>query len=82
MFKGTRKEVVLDPPGRSSVTITAVGTGAGYEACARTIGVTMRKDALCEIGPCAFGGVYQPSLMETFGRGTIYACVLRRGRLG
>jgi guanosine-diphosphatase len=39
------------------------------------VDVVMAKDALCEVGPCAFGGVYQPSLMETFGAGSIYACV-------
>jgi guanosine-diphosphatase len=57
------------------VNVTIVGTGAGFESCRRIVDVVMAKDALCEVEPCAFGGVYQPSLMETFGHGSIYAYV-------
>jgi guanosine-diphosphatase len=75
LVKDGTKEVQLDPPGRKPVTVTFVGTGAGFEACRRVVDVVMAKDALCEVEPCAFGGVYQPKLMETFGKGPIYACV-------
>lgn len=75
LVKGGRKVVELDPPGRARVKVTLVGTGAGFEACRRVVDVVMAKDALCEVEPCAFGGVYQPSLMRTFGSGPIYACV-------
>ncbi|GAA93896.1 uncharacterized protein L969DRAFT_70134 [Mixia osmundae IAM 14324] len=68
-----KKMVTLDPPGRPKVNVTFVGTGAGFDACRRVVDVTMAKDALCEVEPCAFGGVYQPKLMETFGQGPIYA---------
>lgn len=73
LVKGGRKTVLLDPPGRKAVNVTLLGTGAGFEACRRVVDVVMAKDALCEEEPCAFGGVYQPRLMETFGSGPIYA---------
>ena len=73
LVKGGKKRVTLDPPGRPAVTVTFVGTGAGFDACRRIVDVVMAKDALCEVEPCAFGGVYQPRLMETFGSGPIYA---------
>ena len=76
MVKGGKKRVELDPPGRKTVNVTFVGTGAGFEACRRVVDVIMAKDALCEVEPCAFGGVYQPKLMETFGSGPIYAYVV------
>lgn len=73
LVKGGRKTVLLDPPGRKAVNVTLLGTGAGFDACRRVVDVVMAKDALCETEPCAFGGVYQPRLMETFGSGPIYA---------
>lgn len=76
LVKGLSKRVTLDPPGFNSVNVTMLGTGGGFEACKRVVDVTMAKDAFCDVEPCAFGGVYQPSLMETFKRGTIYAYVL------
>lgn len=74
LVKGGRKTILLDPPGRKAVNITLVGTGAGFDACRRIVDVIMAKDALCEEEPCAFGGIYQPKLMETFGdKSPIYA---------
>lgn len=75
LVKGGKKIVELDPPGREKVKVTFVGTGAGFEACRRVVDVVMAKDALCPVEPCAFGGVYQPKLMDTFSKGPIYACV-------
>lgn len=73
LVKDGRKTVLLDPPGRPAVNVTFIGTGGGFEACRRVVDVVMAKDALCDVEPCAFGGVYQPRLMETFGSGPIYA---------
>jgi guanosine-diphosphatase len=73
LVKAGKKTVLLDPPGRKAVNVTFVGTGGGFDACRRLVDVVMAKDALCEVEPCAFGGVYQPQLMETFGSGPIYA---------
>ena len=32
----------------------------------------LRKDAKCELAPCSFGGVHQPSLEQTFAREDVY----------
>lgn len=74
MFKGETKVVELDPPGRSKVSVTMVGTGAGFEACRRVVEVMIAKDAVCEEEPCAFAGVYQPGLGEVFAAGKVWAC--------
>ncbi|KAM0748379.1 hypothetical protein T439DRAFT_304797 [Meredithblackwellia eburnea MCA 4105] len=73
MFKGETKVVDLDPPGRKPVTVTMVGTGAGFEACRRVVDVMIAKDAMCETPPCAFAGVYQPALGEVFSAGKVWA---------
>lgn len=75
LFKGETKVVELDPPGRSKVSVTMVGTGAGFEACRRIVDVMIAKDAVCEEEPCAFAGVYQPGLGEVFAAGKVWACV-------
>ncbi|KAI8363940.1 nucleoside phosphatase GDA1/CD39 [Blakeslea trispora] len=46
--------------------IQLVGTGAGHAACRGVIEKVFNKEKLCEMAPCAFDGVYQPPLMETF----------------
>lgn len=75
MFRGETKVVELDPPGREKVSVTMVGTGAGFEACRRVVDVMIAKDAVCEEPPCAFAGVYQPSLGEVFSAGKVWAYV-------
>lgn len=32
----------------------------------------LKKDAACELAPCSFGGVYQPSLGKTFAKEDVY----------
>ena len=73
MFAGEMKRVELDPPGRSKVNVTMVGTGAGFEACRRVVDVMIAKDAVCEEPPCAFAGVYQPALGDVFAAGKVWA---------
>jgi len=73
MFKGETKQVKLDPPGRAEVSVTMVGTGAGFEACRRVVEVMIAKDAACEQQPCAFAGVYQPKMQEVFSAGRVWA---------
>ncbi|GAA5914833.1 guanosine diphosphatase [Sporobolomyces salmoneus] len=73
MFEGETKLVKLDPPGRSEVNVTMVGTGAGFEACRRVVEVMIAKDAACEHPPCAFAGVYQPKMAEVFSAGKVWA---------
>lgn len=71
LVKDGRKKVELEP----DQTIELVGTGAGFDACRRLVEVIMAKDALCPLGPCAFGGVYQPRFVDNFKSGPIYAYV-------
>ncbi|OBZ68841.1 Guanosine-diphosphatase [Grifola frondosa] len=33
-----------------------------FDACNRIVELVMAKDAICEVKPCSFNGVYQPSL--------------------
>ncbi|ORE06967.1 nucleoside phosphatase GDA1/CD39 [Rhizopus microsporus var. microsporus] len=47
-------------------TVTLIGTGAGHAACRSVVERVFNKDKLCETNPCAFDGVYQPPLTETF----------------
>lgn len=46
--------------------IQLIGTGAGHAACRGVIEKVFGKDKECAIAPCAFDGVYQPPLTETF----------------
>ena len=80
MFKGEKKKVTLDPPGRAEKEVTMMGTGAGFEACRRVMEVMINKDAACEEPPCAFAGVYQPRMSEVFSAGKVWACVLLSSR--
>lgn len=74
LYLNTTKLVTLDPPSREKVQVTMVGTGRGFDACRRVVETVLRKDEQCLVEPCAFGGVYQPSLREVFG-GDVYAYV-------
>lgn len=70
---GTTRTVLLDPPGRSAVNVTMHGGNGGYEACNRFIELALAKDAICEVQPCSFNGVYQPSILDTFKEGKFLA---------
>lgn len=54
----TSKTVIKD--------IELVGTGAGHAACRSVIEKVFEKEKACPLNPCAFDGVYQPPLTETF----------------
>jgi len=73
LSRGTTRRVELDPPGRKAVNVTMHGVMGGYEACNRVVELVMAKDAICEVKPCSFNGVYQPSLLDTFPRGKLLA---------
>ncbi|KAI0033112.1 nucleoside phosphatase GDA1/CD39 [Vararia minispora EC-137] len=51
--------------------VTMVGDVGSFEACQRVMQLVMAKDAICEVKPCAFDGVYQPSILDTFPTGPI-----------
>ncbi|KAI9483048.1 MAG: nucleoside phosphatase GDA1/CD39 [Benjaminiella poitrasii] len=46
--------------------IKIMGTGAGHAACRGVIEKIFAKEKECSLVPCAFDGVYQPPLEETF----------------
>ncbi|KAJ2928205.1 hypothetical protein H1R20_g8880, partial [Candolleomyces eurysporus] len=53
-------------------TVTMAGEDVGgFEACQRVVGLVMAKDAVCELKPCSFNGVYQPSLLDSFRNGRV-----------
>ncbi|TFY69015.1 hypothetical protein EVJ58_g673 [Rhodofomes roseus] len=58
------------PGGKFGVTMVGADVGA-FDACNRVVELVMAKDAICEVKPCSFNGVYQPSLMETFPAGKV-----------
>lgn len=71
---GRTKAVLISQPGqKTQANVTMVGTDGGFHACRRLVEVIMDKDAVCTSRPCSFGGVYQPSLMETFKTAPIMA---------
>ncbi|ORY29970.1 nucleoside phosphatase family-domain-containing protein [Naematelia encephala] len=73
LTRGSTRSVELDPPGRKAVNVTMHGAVGGFDACNRVVELVMAKDAICEVKPCSFNGVYQPSLLDTFPRGQLLA---------
>ncbi|KAI8978738.1 nucleoside phosphatase family-domain-containing protein [Trametes punicea] len=73
LAKGTTRRVEIED-GRlgEKWNVTMVGEDVGsFEGCNRVVELVMAKDSICEVKPCAFNGVYQPSLLETFPHGKI-----------
>lgn len=64
VFKWTDETVTKD--------VELVGTGAGHAACRGVIEKIFGKDDTCPLSPCAFDGVYQPSLTDNFGDRDLY----------
>ncbi|KAI7898429.1 nucleoside phosphatase GDA1/CD39 [Cokeromyces recurvatus] len=60
-----KEEIQINDKNNATV-VQLVGTGAGYTACRGVIERVFNKDKLCELGPCAFDGIYQPPLKDTF----------------
>ncbi|KAI8089969.1 nucleoside phosphatase GDA1/CD39 [Halteromyces radiatus] len=48
------------------INIQLIGTGAGSTQCRAVVEKLFGKDLPCATSPCAFNGVYQPSLVDTF----------------
>ncbi|KAK0239059.1 nucleoside phosphatase family-domain-containing protein [Armillaria nabsnona] len=62
LARGTTKDVEIDGRG-----LPMYGEEIGsYEACNRIVELVLAKDAVCELKPCSFNGVYQPSLLDSF----------------
>ncbi|KZT09167.1 uncharacterized protein LAESUDRAFT_674953 [Laetiporus sulphureus 93-53] len=75
LAQGTSKVVEIEDEryddDRFSVTMVGQDVGS-FEACNRVVELVMAKDSICEVKPCSFNGVYQPSLMDTFPSGKIF----------
>ncbi|KAI0304320.1 nucleoside phosphatase family-domain-containing protein [Multifurca ochricompacta] len=74
LARETRRVVEVEVAGSPATTqnVTMVGGDIGsFEACNRIMQLVMAKDAICEVKPCSFDGVYQPSLLDTFPNGKI-----------
>jgi len=73
LAKGMQRIVgVTDESSGVTKNVTMVGEDiGGFEACDRVMQLVMAKDAICEVKPCSFDGVYQPSLLDTFPTGKI-----------
>ncbi|KAJ6570294.1 nucleoside phosphatase family-domain-containing protein [Mycena vulgaris] len=67
LAQGTRRtiELAMGDHGMKKVVMDGMTVG-GFDACARLVALVLAKDAVCIDRPCAFGGVYQPSLGEAF----------------
>ncbi|KAK3100898.1 Guanosine-diphosphatase, partial [Teratosphaeriaceae sp. CCFEE 6253] len=64
-------EVSLDEnhPLGKSVKVNMTGPATGSPAQCRALAEkTLKKDSACQLAPCAFNGVHQPSLDKTFAR--------------
>ncbi|KAI9790699.1 MAG: Guanosine-diphosphatase [Peltula sp. TS41687] len=73
----TRREVKVklgaDHALGESVTVNMVGPAEGSPAQCRGLAEKiLQKEAKCELAPCSFGGVHQPSLAKTFAREDVY----------
>ncbi|KZS99190.1 nucleoside phosphatase GDA1/CD39 [Sistotremastrum niveocremeum HHB9708] len=73
LSRGTTR-VIEVKTGVSSVLRNVTMTGAdigSYEGCRRVVELVLAKDAICQLHPCSFNGVYQPSLLDTFPFGKV-----------
>ncbi|THH04946.1 hypothetical protein EW145_g5152 [Phellinidium pouzarii] len=74
LWKGSSRtvEIQATAPGEVNHNVTMAGNDVGsFEACNRIIELVMAKDAVCQVKPCSFNGVYQPSILETFANGNV-----------
>jgi guanosine-diphosphatase len=71
--KGMERIVeVKDEMSGTAKNVTMIGEEVGgFEACDRIMQLVMAKDTICEVKPCSFNGVYQPSLLDTFPAGKV-----------
>ena len=70
---GTEREVEIedDVTGKKRKVFMTGSDVGSFDACNRIIQLVMAKDSICEVKPCSFNGVYQPSLLDTFPHGKV-----------
>ena len=71
---GTSREIKLKlDDSDDEVNVKMIGPTDGSPAQCRGLAEKiLKKDAPCQLAPCSFGGVHQPSLSKTFAREDIY----------
>lgn len=70
---GTTREVKVELEGTSAVAFKMVGPPDGSPAQCRGLAEKiLEKDTPCELAPCSFKGVHQPSLAKTFAQEDVY----------
>ncbi|MCJ1474781.1 Guanosine-diphosphatase [Lambiella insularis] len=67
----TEVKVVLDDGKEVNVTMAGPRDGAPAQ-CRGLAEKILKKEEKCELAPCSFGGVHQPSLEMTFAREDVY----------
>lgn len=67
LAKGTSRQITVE--GRE-LKMSGEDVGS-FDACNRIVQLVMAKDAVCEVKPCSFNGVYQPSLLDSFPGGKV-----------
>ncbi|KAF6749175.1 guanosine-diphosphatase [Ephemerocybe angulata] len=74
LARHTERRVEITDEGVSgeawNVTMSGGDVGS-FEACERVVQLVLAKDAVCELKPCSFNGVYQPSLLDSFQNGKV-----------
>ncbi|KIK54556.1 hypothetical protein GYMLUDRAFT_177097 [Collybiopsis luxurians FD-317 M1] len=73
LARGTKREVeIVDERANTTKTVVMDGEQIGsFDACNRVIELVMAKDSICELKPCSFNGVYQPSILDSFASGKV-----------
>ncbi|KAF8628508.1 hypothetical protein AX15_003854 [Amanita polypyramis BW_CC] len=73
LAKGTRRTVkITEEKTGEERNVTMGGEDVGsFEGCNRLMQLVLAKDAVCELKPCSFNGVYQPSLLTSFPSGKV-----------
>jgi guanosine-diphosphatase len=74
LARGTKREVEIVDDTKAKIKKTVVMDGeqiGSFDACNRVIELVMAKDSICELKPCSFNGVYQPSLLDSFASGKV-----------
>ncbi|XP_006462921.1 hypothetical protein AGABI2DRAFT_72811 [Agaricus bisporus var. bisporus H97] len=73
LAKGTQRVVEIeDETSQKKRNVTMGGDEIGsFEGCRRVVQLVLAKNAICELKPCSFNGVYQPSLLDVFPSGDV-----------
>lgn len=70
---GMSREVTVTLEGDEKYTVNMTGPVTGSPAQCRGLAEKiLKKDATCDLTPCSFGGVHQPSLEKTFANEDVY----------